>query len=49
MPSVFDVGSTSAGEMFLGAFVPGLLLVGIYMIYILGFALLKPSAAPGFL
>ena len=32
--------------MFLGAFVPGLLLVGIYMIYILGFALLKPSAAP---
>ena len=46
MPSVFDVGSTSAGEMFLGAFVPGLLLVGIYMIYILGFALLKPSAAP---
>ena len=25
MPSVFDVGSTSAGEMFLGAFVPGLL------------------------
>ena len=47
MPSVFDVGSTSAGEMFLGAFVPGLLLVGIYMVYtFLASALLKPSAAP---
>ncbi len=46
MPSVFDVSSTSAGEMFLGAFVPGLLLVAIYMVYILVFALLKPSAAP---
>lgn len=46
MPSVFDVGSTSAGEMFLGALIPGLVLVGIYMIYILGFALLRPSAAP---
>lgn len=46
MPSVFDVGSTSAGEMFLGAFVPGLLLVGIYMVYILIYATLKPSAAP---
>ncbi len=46
MPSVFDVSSTSAGEMFLGAFVPGLLLVGIYMLYILAYAIIKPSAAP---
>ncbi len=46
MPSIFDVGSTSAGEMFLGALVPGLVLVGLYMLYILGFALLRPSAAP---
>src|SRR5210317_404339 len=46
MPSVFDVGSTSAGEMFLGAFVPGLLLVGIYMVYILGYAIIKPKSAP---
>ncbi|MBC6443145.1 MAG: TRAP transporter large permease subunit [Rhodobacteraceae bacterium] len=46
MPSVFDVASTSAGEMFLGAFIPGLVLVGLYMIYILIFALLRPSAAP---
>ncbi len=46
MPSTFDVASTSAGEMFLGAFVPGLLLVGIYMIYILVFAILRPKQAP---
>ncbi len=46
MPSAFDVASTSAGEMFLGAFVPGLVLVGLYMAYILIFALLRPKAAP---
>lgn len=46
MPSVFDVASTSAGEMFLGAFVPGMVLVGLYMLYILIFALIRPSAAP---
>ena len=46
MPSIFDVGSTSAGEMFLGALVPGLVLVALYMIYILIFALLRPSSAP---
>ncbi|MGY9053631.1 MAG: TRAP transporter large permease subunit, partial [Rhodobacterales bacterium] len=46
MPSAFDVTSTSAGEMFLGAFIPGIVLVGLYMLYILVFAFLKPSAAP---
>ena len=46
MPSVFDVTSTSAGEMFLGAFIPGLVLVALYMLYILSYAFLKPSAAP---
>lgn len=46
MPSVFDVGSTSAGEMFLGALIPGLVLVGLYMAYILVFAILKPGSAP---
>jgi TRAP-type mannitol/chloroaromatic compound transport system permease large subunit len=46
MPSTFDVTSTSAGEMFLGAFIPGLVLVGLYMLYILVFAFLRPSAAP---
>ena len=46
MPSLFDVASTSAGEMFLGAFVPGIVLVLLYMLFILVFALVRPSAAP---
>ena len=46
MPSVFDVASTSAGEMFLGAFVPGIVLVLLYMLFILIFAFLRPSEAP---
>ena len=46
MPSFFDVSSTSAGEMFLGALVPGLLLVGIYMLYILLYAIINPKKAP---
>ena len=46
MPTQFDVTSTSAGEMFLGAFVPGLVLVGLYMIFILIYAILNPKSAP---
>src|SRR6056297_1086067 len=46
MPAEYDVSGTSAGEMFLGAFVPGLVLVGIYMLFILAFALLRPKLAP---
>ncbi|MEL6979191.1 MAG: TRAP transporter large permease subunit [Pseudomonadota bacterium] len=46
MPPDFDVTSTSAGDMFLGAFLPGLVLVGLYMTYILIFALIRPSSAP---
>ena len=46
MPSAFDVSSTSAGEMFLGAFIPGLVLVGLYMAFILGAAILRPALAP---
>ena len=46
MPSEFDVVSASAGDMFMGAFIPGLILVGIYMLYILGQAFIRPSTAP---
>jgi len=46
MPSSLDIVSTSAGDMFLGAFLPGLVLVGLYMAYILISALIKPSTAP---
>jgi tripartite ATP-independent transporter DctM subunit len=46
MPSEFAVTSTSAGDMFLGAFIPGLVLVGLYMTYILVTALIRPKLAP---
>ena len=46
MPGDFGVASTSAGDMFLGAFIPGLVLVGLYMVYILVYALLKKDVAP---
>lgn len=46
MPSEFDVASTSAGEMFLGAFVPGLLLVAVYIVFIAVLALVRPHVAP---
>ncbi|TYC60600.1 TRAP transporter large permease subunit [Rhodobacterales bacterium] len=46
MPSDYSVVSTSAGEMFLGAFLPGLVLVGLYMLFIMGFALINPKSAP---
>lgn len=46
MPSHFDVISASAGDMFMGAFVPGLILVGLYMGYILIRALINPKVAP---
>jgi TRAP-type mannitol/chloroaromatic compound transport system permease large subunit len=46
LPSEFDITSTSAGDMFLGAFLPGMVLVGLYVLYILVLALLKPKMAP---
>ncbi|PID46138.1 MAG: C4-dicarboxylate ABC transporter permease [Proteobacteria bacterium] len=46
MPSQFDVVSASAGDMFMGALIPGAILVGLYMLYILVVAWLKPSLAP---
>ena len=46
MPGEFRVGSTSAGDMFLGALLPGLVLVGLYMLYIFVYARINPKAAP---
>jgi tripartite ATP-independent transporter DctM subunit len=46
MPSILDVTSTSAGEMFMGALIPGLMLVGLYILYILFIAIVKPGSAP---
>jgi tripartite ATP-independent transporter DctM subunit len=41
-----DVMSVSVGELFMGALLPGLLLVGLYVAYILIFAYFKPEVAP---
>lgn len=46
MPAEFDIVSASAGDMFMGAFIPGMVLVGIYMAYILVTAILRPESAP---
>ena len=46
MPSELGVTSTSAGDMFMGALFPGLILVGLYIVFILGYALLRPQNAP---
>ncbi len=46
MPSQFDVVSASAGDMFMGALIPGIILVGLYMAYIFFYAWWKPEVAP---
>ena len=46
MPTEFGITSASAGDMFLGAIVPGLVLVGLYVTYILAVALIRPGNAP---
>lgn len=46
MPSVFDVSSVSVGEMFMGALVPGLLLISLYILFQLAVAIFRPSMAP---
>ncbi|AJQ94658.1 TRAP transporter large permease [Gynuella sunshinyii] len=46
MPSSLDITSASAGDMFMGAIIPGMILVSLYIVYILAVALLKPGSAP---
>ena len=41
-----DVMSVSVGDLFLGAVLPGLVLVGLYVAYILIISYFKPSVAP---
>jgi len=44
---IFNPSPVSVGDMFVGAVVPGLLLVVLYIIYVLVIALLKPSQTGG--
>nr|WP_321265753.1 TRAP transporter large permease subunit [uncultured Sulfurimonas sp.] len=41
-----DVMSVSVGELFMGAVLPGLVLVGLYVAYVLIFAYFNPQKAP---
>jgi len=36
----------STGDLFMGAVFPGLILGGMYLVYIVGYSILKPDAAP---
>jgi tripartite ATP-independent transporter DctM subunit len=43
---VWSPETVSVGDLFVGALVPGLMLVAFYILYILGVAILRPEAAP---
>ena len=43
---IFNPKTVSVGDLFIGAIVPGLLLVTLYIIYLLVYVKVKPSAAP---
>lgn len=44
--NVFNPQTVSVGDLFVGAIIPGLLLVGAYCLYLFMLALLKPSLVP---
>lgn len=46
MPTELEVPFVSIGEMFLGAFIPGLVLVGLFLLYIGATAFFRPHFAP---
>lgn len=43
---IFAPESVTIGDLFLGALIPGMLLVGLYAIYIITIAIIKPSKVP---
>ena len=43
---VFSPKTVSVGDLFAGALIPGLMLVGLYMLYILGLAFFRPATMP---
>jgi len=43
-----DVMNVSVGDLFMGAVLPGIVLVALYVLYILAYAYIKPSSAPAF-
>ncbi len=45
---IYATETVSVGDLFVGALIPGLALVLLYVIYIVGTALFKPAAAPAY-
>lgn len=43
---IFSPETVSVGDLFVGALLPGLLLVGMYILYVIGVAIFKPQAVP---
>ena len=43
---IFSPDTVSVGDLFVGALIPGMVLVGCYMLYIAFIALVKPAAMP---
>ena len=43
---IFSPDTVSVGDLFLGALIPGLGLVGLYVIYLIGVAIMRPDAMP---
>jgi len=43
---IFSPETVSVGDLFVGAVIPGLLLVGLYILYIVIMAMIKPDAMP---
>ncbi len=43
---IFSPKTVSVGDLFVGALLPGLLLVGMYILYIIGVAIFRPQATP---
>ena len=43
---IFSPDTVSVGDLFAGALIPGLMLVGMYMLYQISMAILKPESSP---
>ena len=43
---VGDILGVSVGDLFLGAFIPGLILSGLYVLYVIGIAIFRPDLVP---
>ena len=43
---VYSPKTVSVGDLFAGALIPGMMLVGLYVLYILGVAFFRPAAMP---